>query len=102
MAVSMILHVLLRPFFSFCHLHAMCSRARLPEGHLLHLAQYTRLRNVSHVDKDVISRVTVKWGTEPLLIKMVSDKPDAASEDKQAVQCTDLDQSLSQLVALLQ
>lgn len=59
-------------------------------GHLLHLAQYTRLRNVGHVDKDVISRVTVKWGTQTLLIKVVSDKSDTASEDKEAVQCTNL------------
>ena len=69
-------------------------------GYLLHLAQYARLRNVGHVDKNVISRMTVKWGTQSLLIKVVSDKPDAASEDKEAVQCTNLDQSVSQLIAL--
>ena len=69
-------------------------------GYLLHLAQYARLRNVGHVDKNVISWMTVKWGTQTLLIKVVSDKPDAASEDKEAIQCTNLDQSVSQLTAL--
>ena len=69
-------------------------------GYLLHLAQYARLRNVGHVDKNVISRMTVKWGTQSLLIKVVSDKPDAASEDKEAIQCTNLDQPVSQLTAL--
>ena len=71
----------------------------MTKEHLLQLAQDTRLRHVSHVDKNVIGRVTVKWGTKTLLIKVVSDKSDAASEDKEAVQCSNLRRSLSRLAS---
>lgn len=68
----------------------MTSETRMRYEHLLHLAQHTRLRNVRHVDKDVIGRMTVERSTQTLLVKVVSDKADATSEDEEAVQCTDL------------
>ena len=70
-------------------------QTRMRYGHLLHLAQHTRLRNICHVDKDVIGRMTVERSTQTLLVKVVSDKADATSEDEEAVQCTDLQSLLS-------
>jgi hypothetical protein len=59
--------------------------------HLLHPTQHARLGHIGHVDKDIISGMTVQRCTESLLVKMVSDKPDAAAEHEQAVQRADLD-----------
>ena len=53
-------------------------------------AQDTGLCDVSHVDKDIVSRVTVEGSTEIFLVKVVADKADAASENEQAVQSADL------------
>ena len=55
-----------------------------------HFTQDTGLCDVSHVDKDIISRVTVERSTETFLIKVVVDKADAASKNEQAIQSADL------------
>jgi hypothetical protein len=57
---------------------------------LLHPAQHTRLRHVRHVDEDVVRGVAVQRGPQALLVEVVSDEPDAAPEDEQAVQRADL------------
>jgi hypothetical protein len=44
-----------------------------------------------HIDKDIICRVTVERRPQPLLVQVVSNKPDATTEDEQAIQSTDLD-----------
>jgi hypothetical protein len=58
---------------------------------LCHLPQHPRLRQVSHVDEDIVSRVSVQRRTESLLIEVVSDETDRAAEHEQAVQRTNLD-----------
>lgn len=57
---------------------------------LLHLTQHPWLRDISHVDEDIISWMTVERCAEPLLIQMVTDEANAAPEDEQTVQGTDL------------
>ena len=58
---------------------------------LRHLAQHTRLRQIRHVDEDVVRRVTVQRRAEALLVEVVSDEADAAAEDEEAVEGTDFD-----------
>lgn len=61
----------------------------------MHAAQHTRLRDVGHVDEDIVGRVAVQRSTEAFLIKVVSNETDAATEDEQTIQCTDLDVFIS-------
>lgn len=57
---------------------------------LRHLAQYTRLRNVGHVDEDVVRRVAVQRRTQALLVQVVSNETDRTTEDEETVQSADL------------
>lgn len=59
-------------------------------AYLRQLAQHTRLRDVRHVDEDVVRRVAVQRCTQTLLVKVVTDEADRATEDEQAVERTDL------------
>ena len=56
----------------------------------LHLTQHTRLRHIRHVDEDVVCRVTVQRCAEALLIEMVADEADGATEDEETVESADL------------
>ena len=49
------------------------------------------MRNIGHVDEDVVGWVTVQRRTQPLLVKVVSDEADTASENEQTIERTDLD-----------
>ena len=55
-----------------------------------HLPQYPRLRQVSHVDEDIVCWVSVQRRTQPLLVEVVSDETDRAAEHEQAVKRTNL------------
>ena len=55
-----------------------------------HLAQHARLRHVRHVDEDVIRGVAVERRAETLLVEVVADETNAAPEDEQTVQRTNL------------
>ena len=57
---------------------------------LRHLAQHARLRDVGHVDEDVVRRVTVERRTQTLLVEVVADEADAAAEYEEAVERTNL------------
>lgn len=57
---------------------------------LLHLRNDTRLHNILHRDEDVISRMAVERCPEPLLVEMMTNEPDATTENKEAVEGTDL------------
>jgi hypothetical protein len=59
---------------------------------LLHPPEHTRLRDVRHVDEDIVRGVPVQRRTQALLVKVVSDEPDAAPEDEQPVERADLDE----------
>jgi len=63
--------------------------------HLLHAAKDTGLGNIGHVDEDVVCGVAVERSAEALLVKVVADETDGATEDEQAVQGTDLDVFIS-------
>jgi hypothetical protein len=56
----------------------------------LHFTQDTGLCHIGHVDEDIVSRVTVQWSAQTFLVEVVPDETDAASQNEQAVQCTDL------------
>lgn len=51
--------------------------------------------NISHIDEDVVSWVTVQGSLQPLLVKMMTDETDATTENEETVECTDLDVLLS-------
>jgi len=57
----------------------------------LHLPQHPGLTQIGNVDEDIISRVSVKRRTEPLLVKMVSNETDATTEDEETVESPNLD-----------
>ena len=59
--------------------------------HLLHTPEHTRLRHIRHVDEDVVCRVAVQRRAQALLVEVVADETDAASENEQPVERTDLD-----------
>ena len=44
--------------------------------HLRELDRDARLRDVRHVDEDVVGRVTVEWSAEALLVQVVPDEAD--------------------------
>ena len=56
-----------------------------------HLAQHARLADVGHVDEDVVCGVAVERCTQALLVEVVADETDGATEDEEAVQGADLD-----------
>ena len=56
-----------------------------------HLAKHARLRDVGHVDEDIVRRVAVQRRTETLLVEVVADETDAATEDEQTVERANLD-----------
>lgn len=55
-----------------------------------HLAEDARLRDIRHVDEDVVGGVTVERRAEALLVEVVADETNAAAEHEQTVQSTDL------------
>ena len=55
-----------------------------------HLAKHAGLRDVRHVDEDVVRGVTVERRTETLLVEVVADEADAAAEYEEAVERTNL------------
>ena len=57
---------------------------------LCHLPQHPRLRQVSHVDEDVVGRVSVERCAQSLLIEVVSDETDRATKHEQAIKGTNL------------
>ena len=57
------------------------------------------LGHVRHVDEDIISRVTVERSTEALLVEVVTNETDAASEHEETVQGTDLQENI-RLIAM--
>ena len=57
----------------------------------MHLAEHARLRDVRHVDEDVVCGVAVERCTQALLVEVVADEADGATEDEEAVQGADLD-----------
>ena len=60
------------------------------QNHLVHLHGDTRLRNVCHVDKDIVCRVTVERCTQTLLVQMMANETDTATEHKETVQSSNL------------
>ena len=58
---------------------------------MLKLYRNTWLRYVGHVDEDIVGRVAVQRCAEALLVKVVANEADAASEDEQTVERADLD-----------
>ena len=56
-----------------------------------HLAQHARLAHVGHVDEDVVCGVAVQRCTQALLVEVVADEANGATEDEEAVQGADLD-----------
>ena len=48
------------------------------------------MSKVSHVDEDVIRRVTVQRRAETLLVKVVANETDRATEDEETVESTNL------------
>lgn len=65
--------------------------------HLLHAAENTRLVDIGHVDEDIISRVTVERSLQPLLIEMVSNETDAATQNEETIEGADFDVLISLL-----
>ena len=57
----------------------------------MHLAEHARLRDVRHVDEDVVGGVAVERRAETLLVEVVADETDAATKHKETVEGTDLD-----------
>lgn len=57
---------------------------------LRHLAEHARLRDVRHLDEDVVCGVAVQRRAEALLVEVVADEANAAPEDEQAVERTNL------------
>lgn len=58
---------------------------------LVHPTKDTGLANIRHVDEDIIRRVTVQRGAEPLLVEMVTNEPNAPAQHEQTVEGADLD-----------
>ena len=70
--------------------HSQCEVGDDDAERLGHLAEHARLRNVRHVDEDVVCRVTVQRCAETLLVEVVADEANRPSEHEQAVQGTNL------------
>lgn len=52
---------------------------------LLGASQDPRLTNIRHVDKDVISRMTVQGCAQTLLIKVVANETNTATENEKTI-----------------
>lgn len=48
-----------------------------------------------HVNKDIVGGMTVEWCAQTLLVEMVTNETDTASEDEQAVQAPNLNVLIS-------
>ena len=70
-------------------------RERADALRLVHLAEHARLRHVRHVDEDVDGGMTVERCTEALLVEVVTNETDAASEHEQTVERTNLAKHMS-------
>jgi len=68
---------------------------RAREKSLLHAAKDTRLRDVSHVDEDVVRRMAVERCAEALLVKMMADETNRTAKNEEAIQGTNLDVFIS-------
>lgn len=64
--------------------------------HLLHLTKNSWLSHIRHVDEDIIGWVAVEWGTESLLVQVVSDKSNRTSKNEQSVQSANLPEIMCQ------
>jgi len=49
------------------------------------------LRHFRHVDEDVVGRMTVERSAEALLVQVMANETDAATEDEQTIEGTNLD-----------
>jgi hypothetical protein len=50
--------------------------------YLVHLTQHAGVRKIGHVDENIISRMTIEWSPQTFLVQVVSDKPNAATENE--------------------
>src|SRR6266568_695709 len=50
---------------------------------LYHLPQHPQLRQASHVDEDIVGRVSAQRCMQSLLVEVVSDETDRAAEHEQ-------------------
>jgi hypothetical protein len=58
---------------------------------LVDLSHDTGLHDIGHGDEDVIGRVAVQWSAETLLVEVVADEANAASEDEETIESTNAD-----------
>jgi len=63
----------------------------LHNSDLLHPSQDSRVAHISHVDEDIVRRMTVQRCPQPLLIQMVADESDTPSKHEQPIQGSNLD-----------
>ena len=49
------------------------------------------MRHFRHVDEDVVGRMTVERSAEALLVQVMANETDAATEDEQTIEGTNLD-----------
>jgi hypothetical protein len=49
------------------------------------------LTDIRHIDEDVVCGMTVQRCTQTLLIKVVTNETDAAAENEETIQCSNLD-----------
>ncbi|CAL1709374.1 unnamed protein product [Somion occarium] len=57
---------------------------------LLHLAQHPWLRDVRHVDEDIVRRMAVERCAQTLLVKVMPNETDGSAKDEKTVQGTNL------------
>lgn len=73
----------------------LCAERKKEKGeraeHLLHAPEHTRLRHIRHVDEDIVCGVAVQRRAQALLVEVVADETNAASENEQPIQGTNLD-----------
>ena len=60
------------------------------EPSLLDLAQHPWLRDVGHVDEDIVGGVAVERGTETFLIEVVANETNRSAKDEETVEGTNL------------
>lgn len=60
------------------------------ETSLLDLAQHPWLRDVGHVDEDIVGGVAVERGTETFLIEVVANETNRSAKDEETVEGTNL------------
>ena len=57
----------------------------------MHLPEHAGLRDVRHVDEDVVGGVAVERGAEALLVEVVADETNAAAKHEEAVERANLE-----------